>query len=705
MFISAYQLFLICITVLLLTIMQVKADPILKRDLASTSAWTCKGEKDNDWSVIEIPGQRKVNRDQKWIDFQRSITIPSVSTEQSTILRFQSINDGGIIFIDNIPVDTVKYSLFPVNVDLTHFVKPGIKYILTVRCLSRTNYYGGKGYFPNGNNPGGMLGIPRGISMEVYEKVHIVEGFVRPSVANNNFYYDVWISNNASTATIVKIKGRLRPWNKGDIWNYPILSDTLVSISANTTKKITRGPFVWNLGAASYWWPNIPFKEKYLAKLHFLDLSLNIGEKKIDSLNLRFGFSEYTEGPYFYKINGVHIFQIGDGTQETHFGSFQTGYLTTEGWGAGPKGAKETWRRYMRIGMNSFRFHNSAATEIMNDAADEVGFMTIPESAIRGEGRSMNEEWHDVYKPEAIKAMLRFYRNHPSVVRYSLDNEWEQLTKNEKYCKILIDAAMNEDPRRPLSFSQDKGPWDTQFTGSNGIGSAWVMSHYRTPPNDTITIKGIEEMFWPYKNFERKNELVDCARAGILYRLHHYAVFHPWTWNNYWCNFVEGSSLAAKTHRTSWGRKDRIDNVDGWGSDIVRFVQNCYHVFASADLDIIENKINDNEAMIFPDSTAYSFVNVKSTIRRMVMFNNSLSAHKMRIGWEIYLDRPNGVKIASGWTPKINLEPGSFTQPLIELPLPSTKSAFRKLYFVISTEVDGRIEFSENRYFFNVMNP
>jgi hypothetical protein len=88
----------------------------------------------------------------------------------------------------------------------------------------------------------------------------------------------------------------------------------------------------------------------------------------------------------------------------------------------------------------------------------------------------------------------------------------------------------------------------------------------------------------------------------------------------------------------------------------------------------------------------------------MVMFNNSLSTHAMRILWEAHADSVKGILTAYGATPMINVVPGNFVQPSIVLSLPGTNSAIRKLCFVVKTEVDGKIEFIEDRYFFMLKN-
>jgi hypothetical protein len=58
---------------------------------------------------------------------------------REAVLRFESINLGGKVYINDQEVDQVKYSLFPAEVDLTSFVMPGAEYTLRVRCYSLDN--------------------------------------------------------------------------------------------------------------------------------------------------------------------------------------------------------------------------------------------------------------------------------------------------------------------------------------------------------------------------------------------------------------------------------------------------------------------------------------------------------------------------------------------------------------------------------------
>jgi hypothetical protein len=682
------------------------ADPISSTDLASATEWSYKKEHDNGWQTIAVPAQLSVkNSADRWIDYKRQVSIPPSTTPQATVLRLLSVNDGGEVYLDDRKVATVNYGLFPVEIDLTHFVVPGRSYTLTVRCFSRNHYYP-PGTFPQDNNGEEFLGIPRGVFLDTYPVVHIADAYVRSSVADGTLAYDLWIANESPIRHTLTIAAALSPWNPGMRWSYPAIPDQTVRLSPNSVTKVSGDAVRWNLGPPSYWWPNIPFQENYQAILHNLRFTLTEGATSWDNKTQRFGFADYSEGPDYYRVNGVRIFQFEDSTQEhmwspSGLDGFQTSFMQLEGWGAGPNGAKETWRRYLRLGINSFRLHSSAADETMLDAADEVGFMLTGESGIRGYAKP-EETWDPLFKPAAEQAMARAYRNHPSIVRYSLDNEWAEATKNEAVGRGLIDAIVVEDSRRLLSFSQDKEPWVKKVLGSDGVHDAWALQHYHQPPPQTDQIAGVEEDLWD-RHGTGRNELIGCAKAAVVDRQNNYVVFSPWTLNNYWCNFVAGGSKSTGTVNPIWRNKDRHDGIDGWGSNIVRFVQNCYSIFASCDIDLIEHHLN-TEDQIFDSNEAVSFENKDQVTRQMVMFNNSLSSHLMSVAWEAHLDSADGLLTAAGETGPVRLGPGEHANPIIDLPLPGTGSDARTLFFVVKTKVDGTVRFSEDRYFFKVKN-
>ncbi len=557
--------------------------------------------------------------------------------------------------------------------------------------------------------------MPRGISLDIYPLIHIVDTFVKTKVGlpprqNSTISYDVWLQNGSAVARNIVLSAYLTSWNGHD-WKYPNLPDMNVTLPAYSTVKVSSPPIRWTLGPKSFWWPNIPFREDHVAELHNIHFTIKDAGNALDTQTQRFGFVQFTEGANKYQVNGIDVFQFMDSTQEGMFtpdtkDGFGNAYAVTQGWLGGENGAKETWKKYLRLGINTFRVHSSAPTKAMLDAADEVGMMIVPESAIRGFS-SPEEVWDPVYKPASVRAMIVTTRKHPSVARYSLGNEWFDFTRNDDISRQLIDAAVAEDDTRPLSYSGFRGADGVgRRYGTDGVHHAIIFAHYfELAPSDN-EIRGVEETAWrPDDSYDvtKHNELIEIARNAITYRNNGYEVFGPWNINNYWPNFVSGASYDNKTYaggsRNDVRPADRVDGVDGWGSPIVRFVQKAYHIFAAADLDLVRKTLG-TERSIIRDGKVPALTPDSIATRKLVVFNNDLAKHTVRVLWELRWDSPTGEVVKSGITPGIHLNPAERAVTQIQFKVPKITSESRKLYFVLQTKVGGRVRFREDNYYF-----
>jgi hypothetical protein len=178
------------------------------------------------------------------------------------------------------------------------------------------------------------------VRLAVYPEVRISDVFVRPSVSRASLTYDVWVRNHSKAARTVRVGAGLSSWN-GDAWEYPALPDAELTIPAESEGKVSIGPIAWALGAESYWWPNKPFRKDHQARLHNLNLTLSEGESVLQRKGQRFGFVEWSEGPFYYLVNGVRINQVGDGTPESAMSEYDCysvspAFLPPTGPGTGP---------------------------------------------------------------------------------------------------------------------------------------------------------------------------------------------------------------------------------------------------------------------------------------------------------------------------------------------------------------------------------
>src|SRR5262249_32762739 len=183
----------------LATILNATSAPLIVTDLSGTWTFTPQGGATTN---IQVPGggwfkQGFTNITQA--DYQRSITVPDTGRPQVTLLELGAVNYGAEVYVDNVAVGTNVTAFTPSIFDLTSRVAPGQTHTLRVHVLGRKAFMtNNQSIVPNaaGWSPYTPQGIFRSARLAVYPRVRIDDVFVRPSVANSNLYYDIWIANN-----------------------------------------------------------------------------------------------------------------------------------------------------------------------------------------------------------------------------------------------------------------------------------------------------------------------------------------------------------------------------------------------------------------------------------------------------------------------------------------------------------------------------
>lgn len=149
--------------------------------------------------------------------------------------------------------------------------------------------------------------------------------------------------------------------------------------------------------------------------------------------------------------------------------------------------------------------------------------------------------------------------------------------------KGLIDAALEVDDTRPLVYELHNFINYNVIKG-NKKGHACVMHHYAPPVKTNNTfIKGMGEQFWG------TNKMEEFALGVRKFRLYDYAYVAPWSWINYWPNFLEGMSHEQHAWKPN-NHQDRVDGVDGWNSTVVKKVMEGLHPYLVVDTSkMLEN--------------------------------------------------------------------------------------------------------------------
>ncbi len=433
----------------------------------------------------------------------------------------------------------------------------------------------------------------------------------------------------------ITLGGTLSSWNRRD-WKYPAIPSAQATVPAHGTVKARLGPVAWDLGLESYWWPNIPFRKGYTPQLHMLDLKITENGKVWQAYPQRFGFVEHAEGSFYYKVNGVRITGFSDATAEgqtSYYDSYSSpAWLPPTGPGTG---APESWRRYMQIGININRLHCSPPTEYMMDAADEVGFLLIPEAPIWGNHLS---RYNPQFTPQTYHDMGRACRNHPCIARYSLTNEVRDWPSN---WPLAIDDMREVDDIHPLVYETDRHATG-KVSGPKSGGHAWIMQHYR-PIDEKVgegkEIRGMGEQFWT------RNSMGEYAVGIRTLRVNDWCYMSGWSWLNYWPNFLQGMSHDLHAWKPQ-NHSDRTDGVDGWGSPIVQFTQRSLDPYLIQDVGVLaENPGEPRQLKGGGLEWPYQMPRVvggSKTERTVAIFNGGLKGNRLDFLWSAHWDKPDG---------------------------------------------------------------
>jgi len=594
----------------------------------------------------------------------------------------------------------------PFVADLTGLVQPGKNYQLRVKAYARAHY----GMPPNipipfdfnkdvpavqAGNYNGDTNFPYGLTgyvrLVLLPPVYISDIFVRPSVTNQAFSCDAWITNNSGSNRQIELNGAFSSWNKQK-WDYPTLPNQQVDVPAGQTVKASWSGVSWNLGEKSYWWPNIPFHEDYVATLHWLNLSLSENGRTLCTRRQRFGFVEHAEGPFYYTVNGVRYTSFGEVISYGQVGEYDC-------WTETPcfqpphddvKGCPDTWKRYQRIGFNSMRLSTSVPTEYMLETADEAGYMLIPEGASWGNGTSTFDRNNF---SRQLGALMRTVRNHPCVSRYSLANESlpGNTTSPSNPWRWLIDDALPVDPTRPYVFEVDNN--QTGVVQGMNDGHAYQMQHYDPIVPGGDHIRGMGECAWtPGSGGDGMEEF---AQKAVQMRLDDWAHFAPWDWVNFWPNFLEGMNHDRHPWKNN-DHADRVDGVDGWNSPIVESVQRALNPYLVVDRASVALTPGDERPIPI-------VVGARQNIERKIeVFNGGLTGNHLTFVWSGHWDKPDGELAIKGDEIDCEIEPGFHATQTISFTVPLIENDPRKLFVVMESRKEGKVVFREDGYYMNV---
>ena len=333
-----------------------------------------------------------------WV--KRNFTIPQIDKDQRLWLRTGGILPAAKIYINGSYVGYSKSSRTQQRIDVTDFIKPGPENLIAVKIckLPKIRLDGMYEWLELSLM---WMGIYRPISLEITDKISLLDAHLRPELASKKVYVDLVLSSPADKHLVAKLLVR-------DCENEIGSAQFTIPPGENSINtEVTLTKF-------TPWSPVHP-------QLYTMDISLikKTNSKPLDKVALRFGMREIiTKGERFY-LNGKPIYLrcFGDLT-------FYPETLC-------PPADVSWYLPRLKIaksyGMNSVKGCVETMPMEFIEAADEVGIMVIQEmpfgvSELRSNRYTIDKDFRDYYTRE-LDGLVKMTRNHPSVIAYSMSSE------------------------------------------------------------------------------------------------------------------------------------------------------------------------------------------------------------------------------------------------------------------------------------------
>lgn len=638
-------------------------DPILIADLSGDWSFAPEGGRQ---TVIRVPGGGwlKQGFDCEAGTYERRITVPDSGRPQSVFLELGAVNHLAEVLIgqdeSSLQLIHSEVTAFtPQSADLTAHVEAGGSYL--IRIFVRA-YENGRPIAPHWAEWCGdaiARGIFRSARLAVYPDVFISDAFVRTSVADHTMTCDTWITNTSPKPATVSLSAGISSWN-GDGFRYPALPKQVLIVPAGATVLAELGTVGWLEGPESYWWPNVPYREGYRARLHTLSLTLREGNAPLHEAQIRFGFREVRQEGAHFTLNGLRVNFRGDNLQVANYDRIDNGgkgdAIDTLPGFLPPSDGNPGWPKavdnFLRLNYNVQRTHMGPWSPYMLDTCDELGLMLIGESACRWDGFDM-DNGRGPHEVKCLQDIVRRDRNHPSIVRWSSKNEAQ--SQDPDYHLELYEAVKALDPTRPVFEDYLYVPGGVQEPTKvfekllDKPDFTWMDHYFHVDEDGQPRFSAIQFSDAMLPMLERPYGVTEAdwmrssTPAGLAWfaatvalgRARGASDMRPYVLCSSWVSGVPGvrtTDLLTEENRHPVLGEDNLP--DPWAHPGIQLLQKAYHPLLAMDYEFWWLNRKSDMFGHFPVAAPVVQASAEVT-REITLFNDEFTGEELELFWEV----------------------------------------------------------------------
>ncbi|HTB85413.1 MAG TPA: glycoside hydrolase family 2 TIM barrel-domain containing protein [Candidatus Sulfotelmatobacter sp.] len=386
--------------------------------------------------------------------YRHYLDFPADIGDRHFELTFNAIAKVSKVWVNGIEVGGHTGMFGPVKCDITKAIRPG-RNMVVVHVIGRPaseNQAADKvesvavtvevtssmlHSLPHGMFQEDTAGIWQPVTLVETAPVHVSDCFVNPGL--HGAHMDFEIANNGSQPATARLDYSISSVPNGEILCSNSVSSE-INVEAATTHHLKLTTPLVN---PKLWSPAEP-------NLYNLETTLSVGNKVVDVYHTRFGFRTFTVDGSRFLLNGRPFWLRGANP-------FPNTLMPNDG-----ELARDFMRKAREGNVSVTRSHIVPFTTTWLDAADETGMGVSFEGTwpwLMLEGEPPDKELINIWRDEFI-SLMREYRNHPSILLWTVNNEMkfeqfdednpERLKNKWGILDETIKAMRATDPTRPV---------------------------------------------------------------------------------------------------------------------------------------------------------------------------------------------------------------------------------------------------------------
>ncbi len=471
------------------------ASPILS--LNGEWEFSATGAKDN-FKPIQVPGEWKMQGFDvphgKFAHYRKAVSVPADWKGRLVKLRFDAVHAVCRVLVNGKEIGGHEGGMVPFELDATAAVRPGEDNVIEVMVQSESvaDSIGCISQYA-AHQVGGLI---RKVAMIALPELHVASDNSHSSLdgANAVFHYEVDVANGGKIDRKAELIAELKD-AKGQA---VVVRKLPIQVPAGKIEGMNCELPVKN---AHLWTSETPY-------LYTLTCTLTEGGKVLSRHERKVGLRTVEVKGNQLLVNGSPVKLLAVNRHEVH---------PLRGRSLTPDLCQKDAELYKAAGVNTIRTSHYPPSEEFLEACDELGLFVESESAVCWIQHGASPVWRrwNYRNPDYFPYLMRptldqmaAYRNHPSIILWSLGNEsvWSCLWEK------VFEVAKRHEKTRPFLFH------DQCWGGYNNAGSHADVANYHYPSEnnpDEWSKAGRPVWFGEYAHLQCYNRRELATDPGI----------------------------------------------------------------------------------------------------------------------------------------------------------------------------------------------